>query len=149
VSFQLAQVNVGRIRGPMDSEVMRVFRENLEPINALAEASPGFVWRLKTAAGNATELSPYPDPLILINLSVWESVEALRAYAYGSAHAEFFARRREWFEKFESQHLALWWIPVGTQPTIDDAKERLAAISARGSTPFAFTFKHAAPPPAG
>ncbi len=148
MSHHLAQVNIGRIRGPVDSEVMREFKAGLDPMNALAEASPGFVWRLKGAGNNASDLAPYPDPLVIVNLSVWTGVEELRAYAYGSAHVEFFRRRREWFERFELSHVALWWIAAGTRPTVDEARERLAAIDARGSTPFAFTFRAPFPPPA-
>jgi hypothetical protein len=141
MKFELAQVNIGRIRGPMESEVMRGFREALDEINALAEASAGFVWRFKTEAGNATSVSAFPDPLVLINLSVWESPAALRDYVYRSVHGKFFARRAEWFEKFEAPHLALWWVPAGERPTTAEARGRLASIAAQGPTPFAFTFR--------
>ncbi len=148
MSHQLAQFNIGRIRGPVDSAVMREFMEALDEINALAERSAGFVWRFKTDSGNATSVVAYPDPLILINLSVWEDVESLRHYVYKSDHGRFFARRADWFERMETPCLALWWVPAGTIPTIEDAKARLASLAEKGETACAFTFRRPfAPPP--
>jgi hypothetical protein len=146
-SQHLAQVNIGRVKAPPDSPVLAGFVARLDEINALAERSPGFVWRLQTAAGNATDLRPYDDDRILINMSVWESVEELRAYVFGSRHRELLAQRRDWFEKFEGVYAALWWVPVGHRPSIEEAKERLAHLAEKGPTPFAFTFKD--PFPAG
>src|SRR4051812_47934207 len=100
-AWQLAQVNIGRIRAPMDDPIMAEFAAALDEINALAEAALGFVWRLKGTNGNATEISAFPDPRVLVNLSVWRDVDALQAYAYRSAHGRFFARRQAWFEKYE------------------------------------------------
>lgn len=132
----------------MDSPIMTDFANALDEINALAEASPGFVWRFKDdASNNATSVRPYDDPRILVNLSVWSSLEALRDFAYRSAHGKFFARRREWFEPYEAPHLALWWIPAGTTPTVDEARERLALLTASGETERAFTFRRAFPMP--
>lgn len=146
MKFHLAQINVGRTRGPMDSPVMAEFAAALDEINALAEASPGFVWRFKTDNGNATEVKAYEDPLMLVNLSVWESVESLRNYAYRSAHGKFFARRAEWFESSAEAPFALWWIPAGQIPTVEEAVARLAELRARGPGPRAFTFKQPFPP---
>ena len=140
MNHQLAQINIGRVRGPLDGEVMREFMEALDEINALAERSPGFVWRFKTDAGNATPVQAYADPRLLVNLSVWESVESLRHYVYRSRHGRFFARRSNWFEKFDAPHLALWWVPKGALPTLEDAKRRLEMIAANGDSPAAFTF---------
>ncbi|MFI4942743.1 MAG: DUF3291 domain-containing protein [Burkholderiales bacterium] len=139
--MHLAQVNIGRVKGPPDSSVMAGFMARLDEINALAERSPGFVWRLQTPAGNATDLRPYEDDTILINMSVWESLEELRAYVFDSSHRELLRQRREWFEKFEGVYVALWWVPAGHQPSIEEAKQRLAHLAANGPTPFAFTFK--------
>jgi len=140
--YWLAQVNFGRIRAPLDSEVMRGFMSRLEEINALADSSPGFVWRLQTPEGDATYLRPYPeDDRILLNMSVWESVEALRHYVYRTGHAELLRHRHEWFEKFSGSYLALWWVPEGHIPSIDEAKKRVAHLDANGPTQFAFTFK--------
>src|SRR5262245_52447199 len=120
--MHLAQVNIARMKGPLDSPVMAGFVARLDEINALADRSPGFVWRLQTGEGDATYLRPYDDDRILFNLSVWESIEHLRQYVYRSAHAEVLRSRQEWFRKFESVHLALWWVPPGHLPSVDEAK---------------------------
>ena len=147
-NVHLAQINIGRIKAPFDDPSMSGFVSRLDEINALADRSPGFVWRLQTAAGNATELRPFDDDRIAINMSVWESLEHLRAYVYGSAHAELLRQRRDWFEKFDRVFLALWWIPAGHIPSIDEAKARLALLERNGPTPLAFTFKTTFPPDA-
>ena len=145
--YYLAQVNMGRVKAPLDSEVMRGFMSKLDEINALADSSPGFVWRLQTTEGNATYFRPCPeDDRILLNMSVWESVEALKYYVYHTEHAQVLRHRHEWFEKFTGTYLALWWVPAGHIPSIDEAKKRVAHLDARGPTQFAFTFKSVFPP---
>jgi len=119
----------------------------LDPVNALADAAPGFVWRLQTESGNATEIRPYDDDLMIVNLSVWESIEALRTFAYRSDHRAYLRRRREWFEALSDAYLALWWVPVGTEPTPFDAVDRIALLREHGPTAEAFTFRDAFPPP--
>ena len=138
--FHLAQVNIGRARGEMTDPVMAEFVANLAEINALADRSPGFVWRLQTEDGDATAVRPYEDPGILINLSVWEDLPALRAYVYRSAHAGIMRRRREWFERFERVYVALWWVPAGHRPSVAEAVERLAHLEEHGPTAVAFPF---------
>jgi hypothetical protein len=118
----------------------------LAEINALADRSPGFVWRLQTEAGNATYLQPYGDECILFNLSVWKSVEQLEAYVYRSLHKELLKGRREWFENFEGAAFALWWVPAGHLPSEDEAKQRLERLRAEGPSDYAFTFRHRFPP---
>ncbi len=105
---------------------MAGFVARLDEINALADSSPGFVWRLQTSEGNATYLRPYDDDRLLLNMSVWETIEALRNYVYHTAHAELLRQREEWFEKFAGSYAALWWVPFGHIPGIDEAKKRLA-----------------------
>jgi Domain of unknown function (DUF3291) len=144
--MQLAQVNIARMKGPLESEVMAGFVARLDEINALADASPGFVWRLQTSEGNATYLRPYDDDRILFNLSVWQTIDDLKAYVYQSAHAEVLRRRQEWFSKFAGVFVALWWVPAGHRPSVDEAKKRLAYLDEHGPTPFAFTFKVTFPP---
>jgi heme-degrading monooxygenase HmoA len=146
--FHLAQVNIARMKAPLESPLLAGFVARLDEINALADGSPGFVWRLQTGEGNATYLRPYEDDRILFNMSVWESVEALKAYVYGSAHRELLRQRHEWFEKFDSVYAALWWVPEGHRPSIDEAKKRLAHLAANGPSSFAFTFKETFPPDA-
>ena len=144
--FHLAQVNIARMRGPLDSDVMAGFVARLDEINALADGSAGFVWRLQTDEGNATYLRPYDDERILFNFSVWESVDALKNYVYRTAHAELLRERNSWFEKFDQAFLALWWVPAGHIPSVDEAKKRLAHLHERGPSQFAFTFRQPFPP---
>jgi hypothetical protein len=138
--FHIAQVNIGRIRAELDDPIMAGFVSRLEEINALADGSPGFVWRLQEPAGNATYLRPYDDQRTLMNMSVWESIESLRHYVFKTAHVELLRRRQAWFEKFSGAYTALWWVPAGHIPGLDEAKKRLARIESHGPTQFAFTF---------
>lgn len=140
--FQLAQLNIATIKAPLESPVMAEFVANLDRVNALAESSPGFVWRLMTPAGDATALRPLGESVI-VNLSVWQDVAALSRYVYKSAHVEVMRRRKEWFEKMAEAYLVLWWMPRGHQPSVDEALERLAILRAKGPTPRAFTFRKA------
>ena len=147
-TFHLAQINIGKVRAPVEDPLLRDFMDALDAINALAEASPGFVWRLQTEAGNATDIHAFDDPDLLLNMSVWESVDDLYAFVYRTAHLDFMRRRREWFHAPEGIYQVLWWIPAGTEPTLADAKERLQHLTAYGPTPHAFTFKDRFRPPA-
>lgn len=141
--YHLAQVNIGRVKAPVEHPLMAGFTNRLDELNALADGSPGFVWRLQTSAGNATYFRPYPDDdSILMNMSVWETIEDLRHYVYHTVHAELLRQRHEWFEKFAGIYTALWWVPVGHHPSIDEAKKRLAHLEQHGPTQFAFTFKN-------
>ena len=148
-THQLAQMNIGVIKGPMDSPVMADFAANLDRINALAEAAPGFVWRLQTEEGDATALRPFDNENMLVNLSVWRDVAALSAYAYQTAHVEMMRRRREWFERMDEAFLVLWWVPAGHRPGVDEAMARLRVLRTEGPTAEAFHFgKPFAPPQA-
>ena len=146
-AYELAQLNVGIIRGPMDSPLMAQFAANLARINALADASPGFVWRLQTEAGDATAIRPFDNENLLLNMSVWRDVESLRRYVYSSAHTEIMRRRREWFERMTQAYLVLWWVPRRHRPPIAEAVERLESLRSRGATAAAFTFRETFPPP--
>ncbi|HKW36832.1 MAG TPA: DUF3291 domain-containing protein [Burkholderiales bacterium] len=143
--LHIAQVNIGRMKGALEDPVMADFVARLDEINALADRSPGFVWRLKGSEGNAAYLRPYDDDRILFNMSVWESVEQLKRYVYYTAHVEVLKRRHDWFEKFSGAYTALWWVPRGHRPGVDEAKKRLAHLDAHGPSAFAFTFKHPFP----
>jgi hypothetical protein len=145
--YELAQLNIGVIRGPMDSPIMAEFAANLARINALAESSPGFVWRLQTAAGDATAIRAFADPNQLLNMSVWSDADALRRFVYRSAHADILKRRREWFEPLTEAIMVLWWVPRGHRPAVEEAIGRLELLRARGPTPEAFTFRQTFPPP--
>ncbi len=144
--FRLAQVNIALPLEPLESELLREFVEALDPINALADSSPGFVWRLQGDDGNATSIRAFGDDRLIVNMSVWDSIEALRAFVYTSGHVAVMRRRREWFDKIET-HFALWWVPAGHIPTLAEAEERVTLLRAVGPSPDAFTFRRHFPPP--
>ena len=146
-THHLAQVNIGRMRAPLESPVMADFVAQLDAINALAESSPGFIWRLTGDGNDATSLRPFDDDFIIVNMSVWETIEDLRAYVYKSAHTAAMRRRREWFELFDGAYVALWWVEAGRTPTVGEAKQRLAHLEQHGPTAEAFTFKQPFAPP--
>jgi Domain of unknown function (DUF3291) len=153
MDYVLAQVNVGRLVAPLDSPQLADFVAGLDSVNAVADSAPGFVWRMQTEDGNATAVRGFEQDGegsgggILINMSVWESVEALAAYAYGDAHLAVLRRRREWFERMKHAYAALWWIPRGHIPTVSEAEDRVKRLRAHGPTPYAFSLKVHFPPP--
>lgn len=147
LTSQLAQINVGRLVAPEGDPRVAPFFEALDKVNALAEASVGFVWRLVGEGSNATDLRPTSDPLLIVNMSVWTDAETLFEFVYQSAHTSVMARRREYFERFEGAYQALWWVPVGHRPTIDEGLSRLWRLDRYGPTPHAFTFKARFPMP--
>ena len=142
MDVQLAQVNVAKMLAPTDDPVMAEFMANLESINALADTTPGFVWRLQTESGDATSLQVFDDTLIIVNMSVWTSLEALKGYVYKSRHVDFLRRRRAWFERFVGMHYALWWVPEGHIPDVLEAKKRLESRELYGDTERAFSFQN-------
>lgn len=145
-AYELAQLNIALLKAPLESPLLTDFVANLERINALAEAAPGFVWRLETEDGDATALRPFGDDFI-VNMSVWANYESLHAYVYGSDHARIMSRRREWFERMREAHLVLWWVPVGHRPNLEEAAGRLEALRSHGPHAEAFTFRKAFSPP--
>ena len=152
VDYLLAQVNIARMREPLDSPLLAGFVAALDPVNALADAAPGFVWRLKTEDGNATAVRAFEwdragSAGVLINMSVWESVETLAAFVYSDAHREVMRQRRSWFERMAVAHTALWWIPRGHLPTPAEAEERVIHLRVYGPTAHAFSLREHFPPP--
>ena len=139
--YHIAQVNIGRILAELTDPIMSGFVNRLDEINALADGSPGFVWRLQTDEGNATYFRPFQDDRMLLNMSVWADVESLRRYVYQTAHREVLRQRAAWFEKLSGVYMALWWVPAGHIPGIDEAKRRLAHLEAHGPSQFAFHFQ--------
>jgi hypothetical protein len=133
-------VNIARMKAPMDSDIMAGFVARLADINAISDGSPGFVWRFQDDEGNATAVRPFDDDRLLFNLSVWETPGHLRAFVYRSAHTEVMRQRKSWFERFDGFYYALWWIPAGHIPTVDEARERLVHLQQHGEGPHAFTF---------
>ncbi|MEL6160297.1 MAG: DUF3291 domain-containing protein [Cyanobacteria bacterium J06623_5] len=146
-AYYLAQINVARMKAPIDSPIMAEFADALDDINALAEKSPGFVWRLKSDTGNATDIRVYEDPKILVNMSVWRSAPQLKAYVYGSLHNDFFVRRRQWFERFKGSHFGMWWVRAGHYPTGLEGRQKLEHLTQNGESPECFTFKQVHPAP--
>ena len=137
----LAQVNVGRLVAPIEHPSVQEFAKALVPINALADTSPGFVWRLQDDTGSATGIRIDDDECVIVNLSVWTDIESLTKFVYSTEHTAFLRRRREWFEPFGSVAVALWWVPDGHNPTVDEALTRLDHLDRHGPTPTAFTFR--------
>jgi len=145
--WHVAQVNIALLSAPLDSPRLASFVEQLEPINALADAAPGFVWRLQTDGGDATGIRAFGDDRIIVNLTVWRTIEELADYVFASRHAGVLRRRRAWFDKMAERHLALWWIPAGTIPTVQEAERRLDILRERGPSPEAFTLRERYPHP--
>jgi hypothetical protein len=145
--YEIAQLNLARAIAPLDSPQLAGFVERLDEINMLAERSPGFCWRLQGESGNATDVRVGDDPLVIVNLTVWESVEALHDFTYRSDHKTVFSRRFEWFFRLGGPSSVLWWQPGGVRPTLDEAMRRLDLLAREGPTPEAFTFKHRFPAP--
>ena len=142
----LAQLNIARLRAPLDDPALADFVAQLPEINALAEASPGYVWRLQDDSGDATALRPF-GPDVIVNLTVWESVDTLRAFTYRTGHLAPLRRRRDWFVPLDAPHLVLWWIPAGTLPDVPEAAARLDALCHHGPSADAFTLREPFPAP--
>lgn len=147
--FHLAQLNVARLRAPLDTPQLAGFVTELEPVNALADTAPGFVWRLQAGdTGDATALRPFEDDdMMLINCSVWETLESLWEFVYRTVHLDLMRRRREWFHRLLEPYTVLWWVPAGHLPTVDEALDRLARLRTAGPGPEAFTFPQPYPAP--
>lgn len=139
--FHLAQINVARALAPLDDPQLAGFVARLDEINVLADGSPGFVWRLQSDSGNATDIQVSDDPRFIVNMSVWQDLASLFAYVYRSDHLQVMAQRRQWFEKPAGAFMALWWVPAGTLPRVEEGLERIALLDRLGPTPQAFTFK--------
>ncbi len=149
MNYHLAQINIARLVAPIDDPRIAEFVAQLDPVNALAEKSPGFVWRLKSEAGNATDIAYNDDPFVIVNMSVWDSVEALRGYVYRSQHLQVFKDRAKWFEKMEKPHYCLWWIPAGHTPTVAEGRDHLEHYQLHGPTRHSFWFSKLFPEPEG
>jgi hypothetical protein len=155
VPFELAQVNIARLLAPRDSPQLEDFFAALDGVNALADSAPGFVWRLQTEEGNATAITAFEwdrgdSDGVLVNMSVWRSIEDLANFVYGESHRGVLRRRRSWFQTVVEATICLWWVPEGQRPTTGEAEERLKRLRAVGPSPEAFSFRHSfAAPDAG
>ncbi|MCI3132210.1 DUF3291 domain-containing protein [Phenylobacterium aquaticum] len=144
--FHLAQINIGTLKAPVDAPETAEFVANLGVINALAESQPGFIWRLTGDGDDATDIQPFENPLMAVNMSVWTDTESLAAFVYRTAHRDIMRRRREWFESMEL-YMCLWWVPIGHEPTPEEGIARLEILRRRGPSPEAFTFREPFPAP--
>ncbi|MEU0168418.1 DUF3291 domain-containing protein [Streptomyces iakyrus] len=144
--YELAEVNIARLKAPLDSPQLKDFVDALDPVNADADAADGFVWRLQSDSGNATDVPVFGDSWLILNMSVWRDADSLTAYMYQGRHREMLARRREWFERVEEAMVTLWWVPAGHRPTVAEAESRLLHIRTHGPTPYAFTLRTQFPP---
>jgi heme-degrading monooxygenase HmoA len=142
----VAQLNIARLLAPIESPRLSGFVRRLDEVNAAADGAPGFVWRLQSESGNATDIRPWGDDVI-VNMSVWESVEALRAYVYAPEHLAVLRRRRDWFGVLGTPHLVLWYVEVGHRPDLEEARERLDLLERDGPGPLAFTLRAPFPVP--
>ncbi|MFD9188211.1 DUF3291 domain-containing protein [Streptomyces phaeochromogenes] len=144
-AYELAQVNISRLKAPLDSPQLKDFVDALDPVNAVADAADGFVWRLQSDSGNATDTSVFGDDWLIINLTVWRDTNALTAFMYQGQHRELLTRRNEWFERIQEAMTALWWVPAGHRPTVAEAEERLLHLREHGATAYAFTLRTSFP----
>ena len=146
-SFHLAQFNIARLKFPLEHPSIAEFVNNLDAINSLAESSSGFVWRLQDDSGDATSISIYDDPKIIVNMSVWESVKQLKEFVYFSQHKEFLKRRNNWFSPIESSHHVMWWLPKTDLPTAQQGKQKLEYLNSDGESDKGFSFRKSWPAP--
>lgn len=142
--YHIAEANVARMKTEFDDPIMYSFIRRLNDVNAIADRSPGFIWRQSAEANDY--LMPYRDKRIIFNMSVWQSIEHLRSFVYGPVHTEMLRLRHEWFERPSTAHIALWWIPAGHRPIVSEAMARLAKIQEHGPTSYSFSFKQHYPP---
>jgi hypothetical protein len=152
MGYQLAQANIAYLRAPLDSHELSDFVNSLDPINALADQTAGFVWRLQTEDGNATSIRAFesaagPGVGIITNMSVWESIEALASFVYRSRHREVLRQRQRWFHTVVEPTLVLWWVAEGHRPSVVEAEQRLLRLRSVGPSPFAFSFRCPFPDP--
>jgi hypothetical protein len=142
VGTQIAQLNIGRFLYPIDDPRMAGFMDNLDRVNAIADRSEGFVWRLKDESNNATAFRPFTDPDMAVNLSVWASVEALERFVWNTVHSRFYNAKRSWFEKMATPHFVMWTVREGHIPSLEEARGRLEHLAMLGESEFAFGWSY-------
>lgn len=139
--MKLAQLNIALAKCPLDAPEIKEFVDNLELVNGIAESSEGFVWRLKDESGDATNIQAFDDPNMIVNMSVWDSVDSLKNFMFRTHHRDFMRRKGDWFHRLPEDTYVLWWIEADHIPTLEEAIERLEHLREIGDTPYAFTFK--------
>ncbi|AVZ75292.1 DUF3291 domain-containing protein [Streptomyces lunaelactis] len=146
MTYELAQVNIARLAFPLDSPELKDFVDALDPVNAVAERADGFIWRLTSDTGNATDVPVFGDDWLIVNTSPWRDTNALTAFMYQGQHRELLGRRYEWFERVKEAMTTLWWVAEGHRPTVEEAEQRLVHLREHGPTPYAFTLRTSFPP---
>ena len=144
--YHLAQLNIAKMLAPIDDPLMQEFVNNLEKVNGIADGSPGFVWRLETDEGDATAIRVFDNDMLLVNMSVWQSIDDLKSFVYGSFHKEILKRKKEWFDKFEGAYQVMWWVKPGTEPSVPEAEARLLYLQENSESGYAFSFRKSFPP---
>ncbi len=144
--YHIAQLNIAKMKADLDDPIMKDFVDNLDGVNGIADNSPGFVWRLETEEGDATTLRLFDDNMLLVNMSVWESIDDLKNFVYESFHIEILKRKNEWFNKFDGMYQVLWWVNAGTIPDVEEAKARLVYLQQHGESEVAFSFRNSFAP---
>ena len=139
--YYLAQINIAKLVAPIDSPLLEDFVGDLDRINAIADESEGFVWRLQDENGNATNINPFDDSSFIVNMSVWKTVEDLKNFVYNSGHLEVFSKRTKWFERMKTPHMALWWVEAGSFPSAEEGKNKLLELEMNGEMESSFSFK--------
>ncbi|NOJ14286.1 DUF3291 domain-containing protein [Vibrio splendidus] len=139
--MKLAQLNIALAKYPLDAPEIKEFIDNLELVNGIAESSEGFVWRLKDESGDATNIQAFDDPNMIVNMSVWDSVDSLKNFMFRTHHRDFMRRKGDWFHRLPEDTYVLWWIEADHIPTLEEAIERLEHLREIGDSPYAFTFK--------
>ncbi|MET7713147.1 DUF3291 domain-containing protein [Streptomyces sp. NPDC005407] len=147
MTYELAQVNIARLKFPLDSPELKDFVNGLDPVNAVADAADGFIWRLQSETGNATDVPVFGDEWLILNMSVWRDTNALTAFMYQGQHRELLGRRYEWFERVQEVMSTQWWVERGHRPTVQEAEDRLLHVREHGPTQRAFTLRTSFPPP--
>ena len=140
MKYHLAQINIAKLIAPLDDPLIADFVNNLDRINGIAEQSKGFVWRLKDESGNSTAIDVFNDPMLIVNMSVWESIEDLKQFVYESGHLQIYLRKKEWFHDMDKAHMALWWVKSGELPTAQQGREKLEFLQKNGPSDLAFSF---------
>lgn len=142
--FHIAELNVARLRFDINDPRIADFVNNLNRVNAAAERSEGFVWRLKDEGGTSVEITQDADPMVIPNLSVWTDVSSLENFVFKTVHKRFYDRRADWFEVMDQMHFVMWPVAYGHEPTLEEAWDRLDHFNKNGSTDRAFGWEHVA-----
>ena len=139
--YNLAQLNIAKLKAPLEDPSIFGFVSKLDEVNALADSSPGFVWRLKEESGSAVNISVFDDSFLIVNMSVWNTIEDLKNFVYKSGHVKVYLQKDSWFHNMTDHHMVMWWVEKDKIPDVFEAKARLRYLKKHGPSKYAFTFK--------